>query len=162
MNQTTLSIIIIATVITLGVIPVIQNQVLLIEEPGMQFIDTKTILLKGELASTDFILLMDLTGFAYDSGNIAMKVPCESFDEELFKVITLVPPAEGPFDSSDAVIVNMDIVPKLSAPILNSCVYHGDMRVGMTSIILRNASDDTISFGSNAGYTVTITIVGEA
>ena len=170
--KTTLFGIIIATVMIFGVFAISQNPAVSQEmetmsehdeemetmseheeESGIRFVDTETIPLKGKLASGDFILLMDITGFVSESGHVAMKVPCGPDGEQLLTIVSGVAPNVAPLD--------MDYVAPLSGP-PNSCVYHGEIPEGITDIALMNTSDDAIWFvgQGSAGYTVTITIVG--
>ncbi len=107
------------------------------EESGIQFVDTETIPLKGKLASGDFILLMDITGFVSESRHVAMKVPCGPDGEQLLTIVSGAAP--------NAVPMNMDYVALLSGP-PNSCVFHGEIPEGITDIALMNTSDDDVWF----------------
>jgi len=171
MKKTKLFGIIIATVMILGVVAISQNQATSQEteepdheskpgpEPGMKFVDTETITLKGKLARGDFILLMDITGFVSKSGHVAMKVPCERDGDRDGKQLLTMTSGLAP----DTPPIQMDYVVMLSSP-PNSCVFHGEIPEGITDIILVNTSDDKIRFYNqrgSAGYTVTITIVAE-
>jgi hypothetical protein len=162
MMKTTLFGVIIATVMIFGVFAVSQNQALSEEmkdtsdheqESGIHLVDTETISLKGKLASGDFKLLMDITGFISVSGHVAMKVPCGPDGEQLLTIVSGVAPNVVPMD--------MAYVAPLSGP-PNSCVYHGEIPEGITDIALMNTSDDAIWFvgQGSAGYSVTITIHG--
>lgn len=98
---------------------------------------------------------MDITGYMSENGHVAMKVPCGSDGEQLLAIVAGVAPEVAP--------INMDYVAPLSDP-PNSCVYHGEIPEGITDIALINTSDKMVKFfgKSSAGYSVTITIHGEA
>ncbi len=164
MTKTILFGIIVATVMILGVFATSQNQAEsqemeeeseLAQELGKHLIDTETISLTGRLQSGDFKLLMDITGYTSESGHVAMKVPCGPDGEQLLTIVSGVAP--------DVVPMDMDYVAPLSNP-PNSCVYHGEIPEGITDIALINTSEETVAFytRSSAGYSVTITIHGEA
>ena len=122
-------------------------------ELGKHLVDTETISLTGRLASGDFKLLMDITGYLSESGHVAMKVPCGSDGEQLLAIVAGVAPDVSPID--------LDYVEPLSNPPF-SCVYHGEIPEGITDIALINTSDERINFfgKSSAGYSVTINIHG--
>ena len=163
MTKTILLGITVAAVMVLGIVALGQNQVasqemeeeMMEEKAGMHLVDTETISLKGKLASGDFTLLMDITGYISESGHVAMKVPCGPDGEQLLTIVSGVAP--------DVVPMDMDYVAPLSDP-PNSCVYHGEIPEGITDIALINSSDDGIWFvgKGSASYSVTITIHGEA
>ena len=142
----------------LGIVALGQNQVAsqeMEEESEKHLVATETISLKGKLASGDFKLLMDITGYLSESGHVAMKVPCGPDGEPLLAIVAGVAPEVAPID--------MDYVAPLSNP-PTSCVYHGEIPQGITDIALINTSDEGIWFvgKGSAGYSVTITIHGEA
>ena len=138
-------------------------------ESSMLFVDIETIPLKGELASGDFILLMDFAGFVYESGHIAMQVPCEPNGGQLLDIVFVLEPIESDILVFPNRPMNMNIDDSLAGT-PSSCVYHGDIKDTITDeiitkIILRNTSDDTVSFITNrdsTGHSVTINIIGEA
>ena len=162
MTKTILIGLIVAAVMVVGVFATSQNQAVsqemeeetMMEKPSMHLVDTETISLKGKLASGDFRLLMDITGYTSVSGHVAMKVPCGPEGEQLLVIVAGVAPDVAPID--------MDYVAPLSDP-PKSCLYHGEIPEGITDIALINTSDDAIWFvgKGSAGYSVTITIHGE-
>lgn len=164
MTKTILFGIIVATVMVLGLYAVSQNQAVsqemeeeseLAQELGKHLVDTETIPLTGRLQPGDFKLLMDITGYISESGHVAMKVPCGPEGEQLLAIVAGVAPDVAPID--------MDYVAPLSNP-PDSCLYHGEIPEGITDIALINTSEERVAFFgmSSAGYSVTITIHGEA
>lgn len=164
MTKTILFGIIIAAVMILGVFAASQNQAVsqemeeeseLAQELGKHLVDTETISLTGRLQPGDFKLLMDITGYISESGHVAMKVPCGPEGEQLLAIVAGVAPDVAPID--------MGYVAPLSNP-PSSCLYHGEIPEGITDIALINTSEETVAFytRSSAGYSVTITIHGEA
>ena len=155
----------VAAVMVLGIVALGLNQVasqemeeeMMEEKSGIHLIDTETISLTGKLQPGDFKLLMDITGYISESGHVAMKVPCGPDGEQLLAIVSGVAP--------DVVPMDMDYVAPLSDP-PNSCVYHGEIPEGITDIALINTSEERVKFFgfdmSSAGYSVTITIHGEA
>ena len=123
------------------------------EEIGRHLIDTETISLSGVLHKDDFKLLMDTTPYESEHAHVALKVPCGHDGEQRLTLVAGVAPDVSP--------VSLDFVAPLSDP-PNSCVYHGDIGMGVTDIALLNTSKDSVVFGVDAGYSATITFHGEA
>lgn len=122
--------------------------------------------LKGKLDKGDYVLLMDLTPFATSiqgHSHIAMKIPCNEDGSPIVTIIAGVAPKLNSLDV-DTVIRNGTLNGKyldLSTE-GKSCLYHAELRNGITDIALANLSNKILSFDEGPYYSVTITVHGTA
>ena len=121
--------------------------------------------LSGQLAVGDYLLLMDITPFATSvegHSHTALKVPCTQ-------------------DGIPEITIAVGVAPKLEAldlgnPIVNatlngekwnlsvkgqSCLFHSDLPIGITDVVLINTSNKTLDLDSRE-YSVTVSIHGTA
>ena len=116
--------------------------------------------LTGQLKNGDYIHLIDFTPFNITDephSHIAMKVPCDNDGKPMVTIITGIAPNFTTLDVGNAVNNgtlnggNLDLSAEGT-----SCLYHGELPVGITDIALVNTSNQTLSF-DGGGYSVAIT-----
>jgi len=115
--------------------------------------------LTGQLASGDYILLMDFTPFMITPeghSHIAMKVPCNESGGPEVTIVTGVAPNLTTLDMGSA--INNGTLDGSSLDLSNegtSCLYHASIPSNVTDIVLINTSDETLDF-DQGGYSVTV------
>lgn len=128
-------------------------------------ITSQHIPLTGNLLDGDYILLMDLTPFATSvegHSHIAMKIPCDKDGIPKATIIAGIAPDLKSLDVGEAInngTLNgkrFDLSDKG-----NSCLYHAQLPIGITDIVLVNTSNETLNF-DRGGYSVTVSVHGTA
>ena len=122
--------------------------------------------LTGQLASGDYILLMDFTPFVTSiegHSHIALKVPCNSDGTSKVTVVAGIAPNLNTLNIGNAIhngtlngSSNLDLSDEG-----RSCLYHAELPNGITDISLVNTSNETLSF-DEGGYSVTVSAHGTA
>ena len=129
-------------------------------------VTSEHIPLKGQLASGDYILLMDLTPFTTSiegHSHIALKIPCDETGNPKLTLVTGVAPD----------LLTLDIGKAINNGTLNgkeldlsdegtSCLYHAELPKGTIEIALINTSNETLNFDEGGYSSVTVTIHGTA
>jgi hypothetical protein len=122
--------------------------------------------LTGELASRDYILLMDFTPFVTSiegHSHIALKVPCNDDGSPKVSIITGIAPNLNTLNIGNAINSgtldgkNLDLSAEGS-----SCLYHAELPNGISNIALINSSNQTLNFNAGGYYSITITTHGTA
>jgi hypothetical protein len=122
--------------------------------------------LTGQLASGDYILLMDFTPFITSvegHSHIALKVPCNEDGTPKVTIVTGIAPNLNTLNLGNA-INNATLDGKsldLSAE-GKSCLYHGELPNGVSDIALVNISNQTLNFDEDGYYSVTVSAHGTA
>jgi hypothetical protein len=129
------------------------------EGGGENLFVSQHIPLTGQLASGDYILLMDFTPFMISPeghSHIAMKVPCNESGGPEVTIVTGVAPNLTTLDMGSA--INNGTLDGSSLDLSNegtSCLYHAAIPGNVTDIALVNTSGETLDF-DQGGYSVTI------
>lgn len=122
--------------------------------------------LTGQLASGDYILLMDFTPFVTSiegHSHIALKVPCNEDGTPNVTIVTGIVPNLNTLNIGNA-ISNGTLDGKsldLSAE-GGSCLYHEELPNGISDIGLVNISNQTLNFNEGGYYSVTVSAHGTA
>jgi hypothetical protein len=122
--------------------------------------------LTGQLASGDYILLMDFTPFVTSiegHSHIALKVPCNEDGTSRVTVVTGIAPNLNTLNIGNAInngTLNGDIL-DLSAE-GNSCLYHAELPNNISDIALVNTSNQTLNFNEGGYPSVTVSAHGTA
>ena len=128
-------------------------------------ITSQHIPLTGNLLNGDYILLMDLTPFATSvegHSHIAMKIPCDKDGIPKATIIAGIAPNLKSLDVGKA--INNGTLNGKSLDLSdegNSCLYHAQLPIGITDIVLVNTSNETLNF-DRGGYSVTVSVHGTA
>ncbi len=126
---------------------------------------SESIPLGGQLASGDYLLLMDLTPFATSvetHSHIALKVPCNENGQPQVTVVTGIAPNLNTLSIGNA--INNGTLNGNPLDLSNegeSCLYHAELPQGITDIALVNTGNQTLGF-EKGGYSATITAHGTA
>jgi hypothetical protein len=122
--------------------------------------------LTGQLASGDYILLMDFTPFVTSiegHSHIALKVPCNEDGTPKVTMVTGIAPNLNTLDIGNAInngTLDGDRL-DLSAE-GNSCLYHADLPNNISDIALVNSSNQTLNFNEGGYSSVTVSAHGTA
>jgi hypothetical protein len=123
--------------------------------------------LTGQLASGDYILLMDFTPFVTSiegHSHIALKVPCNEDGTPKVTVVTGIAPNLNTLNIGSA--VNNGTLDGDSSVDLsdegNSCLYHAELPNNISDIALVNTSNQTLNFNEGGYYSVTVSAHGTA
>jgi hypothetical protein len=123
--------------------------------------------LTGQLASGDYILLMDFTPFVTSiegHSHIALKVPCNEDGTPKVTVVTGIAPNLNTLNIGSA--INNGILDGDSSVDLsdegNSCLYHAELPNNISDIALVNTSNQTLNFNEGGYYSVTVSAHGTA
>jgi hypothetical protein len=122
--------------------------------------------LTGQLASGDYILLMDFTPFVTSiegHSHIALKVPCNEDGTSKVTVVIGIAPnlntlnigksiSNGTLDGD-----GLDLSDEG-----NSCLYHADLPNNISDIALVNTSNQTLNFSEGGYPSVTVSAHGTA
>jgi hypothetical protein len=122
--------------------------------------------LTGQLASGDYILLMDFTPFVTSiegHSHIALKVPCNEDGTSKVTVVIGIAPnlntlnigksiSNGTLDGD-----GLDLSDEG-----NSCLYHADLPNNISDIVLVNTSNQTLNFSEGGYPSVTVSAHGTA
>ncbi len=126
---------------------------------------SESIPLDGQLASGDYLLLMDLTPFATSvktHSHIALKVPCNENGQPQVTVVTGIAPNLKTLNIGNA--INNGTLNGNPLDLSNegeSCLYHAELPQGITDIALVNTGNQTLGF-EKGGYSAIITVHGTA
>jgi hypothetical protein len=120
----------------------------------------------GQLASGDYILLMDFTPFVTSiegHSHIALKVPCNEDGTSKVTIVTGIAPNLNTLNIGNAInngTLNGDSLDLSDEG--NSCLYHAEFPNNISDIALVNTSNQTLNF-SEVGYpSVTVSAHGTA
>src|SRR5687767_6316086 len=122
--------------------------------------------LTGQLASGDYILLMDFTPFVTSiegHSHIALKVPCNEDGTSKVTTVTGIAP-----NLNTLSIVNAINNGSLDGNVLdlsaegNSCLYHAELPNNISDIALVNTSNQTLNFNEGGYSSVTVSTHGTA
>jgi hypothetical protein len=122
--------------------------------------------LTGQLASGDYILLMDFTPFVTSiegHSHIALKVPCNEDGTPKVTLVTGIAPNLNSLNIGNAInngTLNGDSL-DLSAE-GNSCLYHAELPNNISDIALVNTSNQTLNFNEGGYPSVTVSAHGTA
>ena|ERR687892_987316 len=120
----------------------------------------------GQLASGDYILLMDFTPFVTSiegHSHIALKVPCNEDGTPKVTIVTGIAPNLNTLNIGNAInngTLNGDSL-DLSAE-GNSCLYHAELPNNISDIALVNTSNQTLNFNEGGYPSVTVSAHGTA
>jgi hypothetical protein len=123
--------------------------------------------LTGQLASGDYILLMDFTPFVTSiegHSHIALKVPCNEDGTSKVTVVTGIAPNLNTLNIGNAInngTLNGDSSLDLSDE-GNSCLYHAELPNNISDIALVNTSNQTLNFNEGGYPSVTVSAHGTA
>ena len=123
--------------------------------------------LTGQLASGDYILLMDFTPFVTSiegHSHIALKVPCNEDGTSKVTVVTGIVPNLNTLNIGSAVnngTLDGDSRLDLSDE-GNSCLYHAELPNNISDIALVNTSNQTLKFNEGGYPSVTVSAHGTA
>ena len=122
--------------------------------------------LTGQLASGDYILLMDFTPFITSiegHSHIALKVPCNMNGTPKVTVVTGIAPNLKTLNIGNAItngtLDGNDL--DLSAE-GHSCLYHTELPTNISDIALVNTSNQTLNFNEGGYSSVTVSVHGTA
>jgi hypothetical protein len=122
--------------------------------------------LTGQLASGDYILLMDFTPFVTSiegHSHIALKVPCNEDGTSKVTVVTGIAPNLNTLNIGSAIINGtLDGKDIVLSPEGSSCLYHAELPNNISDIALVNTSNQTLNFNEAGYYSVTVSIHGTA
>jgi hypothetical protein len=126
---------------------------------------SQQIPLAGSLLNGDYVLLMDLTPFATSvegHSHIAVKIPCNIDAIPKVSIMTGIAPALKTLDLGQAIINGtLDGKSFELSDGGNYCMYHADLPIGITDIVLVNISNETLNF-DRGSYSVTVSVHGSA
>jgi hypothetical protein len=122
--------------------------------------------LSGQLAVGDYILLMDFTPFVTSiegHSHIALKVPCNEDGTSKVAIATGIAPNlntlnigksinNGTLDGN-----NLDL-----SEAGNSCLYHAELPINISDIVLVNTSNQTLNLNEDGYHSVTVSAHGTA
>jgi hypothetical protein len=123
--------------------------------------------LTGQLASGDYILLMDFTPLVTSiegHSHIALKVPCNEDGTSKVTVVTGIAPNLNTLNIGNAInngTLNGDSSLDLSDE-GNSCLYHAELPNNISDIALVNTSNQTLNFNEGGYPSVTVSAHGTA
>jgi hypothetical protein len=122
--------------------------------------------LTGQLASGDYILLMDFTPFVTSiegHSHIALKVPCNEDGTPKVTVVTGIAPNLKTLNIGNA--INNGTLDEKGLDLSdegNSCLYHAELPNNISDIALVNTSNQTLNFNEGGYYSVTVSVHGTA
>jgi hypothetical protein len=122
--------------------------------------------LTGQLASGDYILLMDFTPFVTSiegHSHIALKVPCNEDGTSKVTIVTGIVPNLNTLNIGNA--INNGTLNGNSLDLSdegNSCLYHAELPNNISDIALVNTSNQTLNFNEGGYPSVTVSAHGTA
>jgi hypothetical protein len=122
--------------------------------------------LTGQLASGDYILLMDFTPFVTSiegHSHIALKVPCNEDGTSKVTIVTGIAPNLNTLNIRNA--INNGTLDGNSLDLSdegNSCLYHAELPNNISDIALVNTSNQTLNFNEGGYPSVTVSAHGTA
>src|SRR5215208_5423955 len=122
--------------------------------------------LTGQLASGDYILLMDFTPFVTSidgHSHIALKVPCNEDGTPKVTIVAGIAPNLNTLNIGNA--INNGTLDGDSLDLSdegNSCLYHAELPNNISDIALVNTSNQTLNFDEGGYQSVTVSAHGTA
>ena len=122
--------------------------------------------LSGQLAVGDYILLMDFTPFVTSvegHSHIALKVPCNEDGTSKVTIATGIAPNLNTLNIGKA--INNGTLDGNSLDLSeegNSCLYHAELPINISEIVLVNTSNQTLNFNEGGYHSVTVSAHGTA
>ena len=122
--------------------------------------------LTGQLASGDYILLMDFTPFITSiegHSHIALKVPCNEDGTPKVTIVTGIAPNLNTLNIGNA--INNGTLDGNSLDLSdegNSCLYHAELPNNISDIALVNTSNQTLNLNEGGYPSVTVSAHGTA
>jgi hypothetical protein len=123
--------------------------------------------LTGQLASGDYILLMDFTPFVTSiegHSHIALKVPCNVDGTPKVTIVTGIAPNLNTLNIGNA--INNGTLDEVNSLDLsnegNSCLYHAELPNNVSDIALVNTSNQTLNFNEGGYPSLTVSAHGTA
>jgi hypothetical protein len=122
--------------------------------------------LTGQLASGDYILLVDFTPFVTSiegHSHIALKVPCNEDGTSKIAIVTGIAPNLNTLNIGNA--INNGTLDGNSLDLSdegNSCLYHAELPNNISDIALVNTSNQTLNFNEGGYPSVTVSAHGTA
>src|ERR671919_1313856 len=122
--------------------------------------------LTGQLASGDYILLMDFTPFVTSiegHSHIALKVPCNEDGTSKVTIATGIAPNLNTLNMGKS--INNGTLDGNSLDLSeegNSCLYHTELPINISDIALVNTSNQTLNFNEGGYHSVTVSAHGTA
>lgn len=122
--------------------------------------------LTGQLASGDYILLMDFTPFVTSiegHSHIALKVPCNEDGTPKVTIVTGIASNLNTLNIGNA--INNGTLDGNSLDLSdegNSCLYHAELPNNISDIALINTSNQTLNFNEGGYPSVTVSAHGTA
>jgi hypothetical protein len=122
--------------------------------------------LTGQLTGGDYILLMDFTPFVTSiegHSHIALKVPCNEDGTSMVTIATGIAPNLNTLNIGKP--INNGTLDGNSLDLSeegNSCLYHAELPINISDIILVNTSNQTLNFNEGEYHSVTVSAHGTA
>jgi hypothetical protein len=122
--------------------------------------------LMGQLASRDYILLMDFTPFVTSiegHSHIALKVPCNEDGTSKVTIVTGIAPNLNTLNIGKS--INNGTLDGNSLDLSNegnSCLYHAELPNNVSDIALVNTANQTLNFNEGGYPSVTVSAHGTA
>ena len=122
--------------------------------------------LTGQLASGDYILLMDFTPFVTSiegHSHIALKVPCNADGTSKVTVVAGIAPNLNTLNIGNA--INNGTLDGDSLDLSDegySCLYHAELPNNISDIALVNTSNQTLNFNEGGYPSITVSAHGTA
>ena len=122
--------------------------------------------LTGQLASGDYILLMDFTPFVTSiegHSHIALKVPCKEDGTSKVTVVAGIAPNLNTLNIGNA--INNGTLDGDSLDLSDegySCLYHAELPNNISDIALVNTSNQTLNFNEGGYPSITVSAHGTA
>ena len=122
--------------------------------------------LTGQLASGDYILLMDFTPFVTSiegHSHIALKVPCNEDGTSKVTVVAGIAPNLNTLNIGKS--INNGTLDGDSLDLSdegNSCLYHAELPNNISDIALINTSNQTLNFNEGGYPSITVSAHGTA
>jgi hypothetical protein len=122
--------------------------------------------LTGQLASGDYILLMDFTPFVTSiegHSHIALKVPCNEDGTSKVTVVAGIAPNLNTLNIGNA--INNGTLDGGSLDLSDegySCLYHAELPNNISDIALVNTSNQTLNFNEGGYPSITVSAHGTA
>ena len=122
--------------------------------------------LTGQLTGGDYILLMDFTPFVTSiegHSHIALKVPCNEDGTPKVTIATGIAPNLNTLNMGKS--INNGTLDGNSLDLSeegNSCLYHAELPINISDIVLVNTSNQTLNFNEDGYHSVTVSAHGTA
>jgi hypothetical protein len=122
--------------------------------------------LTGQLTGGDYILLMDFTPFVTSiegHSHVALKVPCNEDGTSKVTIATGIAPNLNTLNIGKS--INNGTLDGNSLDLSeegNSCLYHAELPINISDIVLVNTSNQTLNFNEGGYHSVTVSAHGTA